>query len=166
MNPAASLVAELAMLDVQLVVDDQNLRFQGPRGTVTPEHIHRLKALKPEIRQRLIDQEEAIAWRVQIMLATNSFVCWEFPPHPGHCQSCDEPTGPNEGDRCVLCRLAAYRVGRIVDGEAAPPEEVPAPDPVRLPSWDCVCGGNAIGELLACLFCGAPKPVESERILA
>jgi hypothetical protein len=159
MNAAALLIGELSLLDVHLIVDGEDLRYQGPKGTVTPEHLHRLKALKPEIRQRLLDQEQEIAWRVHLMLATDSFVVWEFPPRPGFCLSCDEPVGRNEGDRCALCRLAAVRVGRVVDGLDAPPEEVPAPDPVRLPSWDCVCGANVVGDWTYCPHpdCGRPR---------
>lgn len=134
MNLAASLIAELTLLDVQLIVDGENLRYQGPKGAVTPDHIERLKNLKPEIRQRLIDQEAAIAWRVRIMLASDPprFDLEMFEPdatapitrrRPGRCPICDEPQPRGQNGKCVLCALASIRVSRVVDGLDAPPEE-------------------------------------------
>ncbi len=114
--------------------------------------------------------EDEITWRVRYMLASDPPTFWllNLPPKPGQCWSCEEPQPFGQDGKCTRCCLAAVRVSRIVDGLDAPPEDesVPVVDRVRLPSWDCSCGGNAVGELLVCLFCGAPKPVESERILA
>ncbi len=92
MNPAEILIADFAVLDVQLVVDGENLHYQGPKGAVTTDHLQRLKHLKPEIRQRLIDQEDAIAWRVRYMLASDPpiFSMLDLEPVAGQCSSCAE----------------------------------------------------------------------------
>jgi len=118
MNPAMLLIAELRLLDVELVVDGENLRYQGPKGAVTPEHIQRLKSLKSEIRDRLIAEEDALSWRVDVMLASDPPTFWvlQLPPKPGQCWSCQEPQPLNQDGKCTLCCLASVRVSRIVDG--------------------------------------------------
>jgi len=173
MSPAEILIADLALLNVQLVVDGENLHYQGPKGAVTSDHLRRLKALKPEIRERLIEQEGAIRWRMRIMLATDPprYDLDMFWPdedadgnplttqEPGRCSSCDEPQPYDQDGKCVLCALASYRVHRIERGlEPRPVVDEPVrPERPRLPSWTCRCGGNAVGELLVCLFCKTPR---------
>jgi len=169
MNAASDLIAELAVLDVQLVVDGETIRYQGPKGAVTPDHLRRLKELKPEVRQRLLDQEEAITWRVRVMLASDPpvFSMLNLPPRPGRCSSCDEPQPYGQDGKCTLCCLASIRVSRVVDGFDAPPEDeiVPVAERVRLPSWDCPCGANVAGDWSYCPHpdCGRPRDAQ-ERL--
>jgi len=167
MNLAADLIAELAVIDVRLVVDGENLRYQGPKSAVTPDHLRRLKELKPEIQQRLIDQHDAITRSVRVMLASDPpvFSMLNLSLKPGFCPSCAEPQPLNQDTKCVVCCLASIRVGRVVDGIDTPPEDeiVPVVEPIRLPSWDYSCGVNVAGDWSWCLSCQVSR-AEAEGI--
>lgn len=126
MNAAESLLADLSMRDIDVTVDGDRLRCRGPKGALTPDLDARITVLKPALIARLEAQEDAIAWRVHIMLATDSFVVWEFdgPPRPGRCSSCDEPQPYDQDGECVLCCLASIRVMQELKARESLPEVV------------------------------------------
>jgi len=161
LSAAALLIGELLLRDIDLVVDGDQLRCRGPKGALTPELAGRITALKPELRQRLLDQEGEIAWRIRVMLISDPvvFSILDLEPVAGQCSSCAEPQPYGQDGRCTLCSLAGIRVGRVVDGKDAPPEDDPVPvhTRVRLPSWDCPCGANVVGDWTWCPSCRKSK---------
>jgi len=168
MSPAR-LIGELRLLGVEIHRNGDRISCRAAKGVLTPDHAHQLRELKPEILARLDAEEDAISWRVRYMLASDpsTFSLLNLPPKPGQCWSCEEPQPYGQDGKCVLCALAAVRVGRVVDGLDAPPEDeiVPVAERVRLPSWDCSCGANVVGGWSYCPVCQKPKREREQSIM-
>lgn len=147
---AAALLVELHMLGATVRLDDGDVRVRAPRGVLTPELVHELRAHKPAVLALLMETEAGIAWRIEAFgdaLLAEEAAAGEL----GVCAWCGSPMPPQPGRKCTRCCLASAALldrRRIMENDERRWPDLPIALIVVTP------GKRGQAVVVACPFCG------------